>query len=349
MKILVVGDAHFRLDLPYAQLFKDRRRGEWEQVKKTIQDAAKGCDVVVMVGDVLNLRHNHSSVIQEFVHFLDGFGDKQVYILSGNHEVFESTKTAIDFLHHAKKDNWHIITPPAMLQVPDIGGGHSAAFLPYMTNGALGVEDSKSATKEIMTMLKPADFLFHHHAMSGTKSLDSTTDLFDEAVLPKDQLAKKFGMVFGGHIHEPSRDGNVTVTGSLFTNSIGEDKRSVWRVDAETREVEEIPLPVRPIYGIEVMNISTNELIADLAKLNHRSIIKLINHDKKIDIEKLKAELDTFDAHILIEDYPNERTKAHVKDGASNDLSVPGLLKTYAKARGVDEKDLLTAFEMIRS
>ena len=71
MRICIIGDQHFRFQLPYAAAFKDDRRGEWEAVKKTITDAAEYCDGVVFLGDNLNSRHNHSSVNREFVEFVN--------------------------------------------------------------------------------------------------------------------------------------------------------------------------------------------------------------------------------------------------------------------------------------
>ena len=59
MKILVIGDAHFRYELPYASAFEDGRRKEWEEVKKTIHTTAEGCDVIVFLGDNLNLKQKY--------------------------------------------------------------------------------------------------------------------------------------------------------------------------------------------------------------------------------------------------------------------------------------------------
>ena len=94
MKICIVGDQHFRYQLPYASSFKDGRRAEWEGVKEEIYKTADKCDAVVLLGDNLNTRHNHSSVNREFVDFLVrlGLGNKPVYIISGNHETFQSSK-----------------------------------------------------------------------------------------------------------------------------------------------------------------------------------------------------------------------------------------------------------------
>ena len=63
----------------------------------------------------------------------------------------------------------------------------------------------------------------------------------------------------------------------------------------------------------------------------------------------VKSALEIFDASIVIENYPNERQKAHFEDGAPLDLSVEGLLKLYAQERNVSYPDLCEGFEIIKN
>lgn len=362
MKILVVGDQHFRLDLPYADHVKDRREGEKKEVFNTIHAAAVTCDAVVLVGDNLHARHNHSSVIREYINFLKGFGDKPLYIISGNHEVYNGTDTAIDFLRDLNIPNWHVMTSPLMVELER---NIFAWFVPYMTNAALEATSNEEATEKLMkkilptgsvqqTML-PVNLLFHHHAVSGTKTLGAMTDLFNEIVLPRDELEKRFDLSVGGHIHQPSYSGKTIVTGCVFTSEMGEEKKSVWVVDVknahvgdkETKvNVTEIPLPVRPLIKAVVTKAMS------LAEYPTNAIFKATVTDPRMKgegVEFLRNEiLPRFDGFILVEDYPNERVKTRIDEGAGDDMSVEALLKSYAKQKGTPEAEILEAFELIR-
>lgn len=346
MKILVVGDQHFRLDLPYADHVADRREGEKKEVFDTIHAAAVTCDAVVLVGDNLHARHNHSSVIKEYINFLKGFGDKPLYIISGNHEVYNGTDTAIDFLRDLNIPNWHVMTDLAVVTLED---GTAAQFVPYRTNASLNAKDHHEALANLMASLDmtgPVDIIFHHHAVSGTKTLGAMSDLFNEIVLPRELLEKKYKLVVGGHIHQPDYTGRTIVTGCVFTSEMGEEKKSVWEIDTAGMKVKEIPLPVRPLIKANVTKAMS------LAECPKNAIFKAIVTDPSMKgegVEFLRNEILTrFDGFILTEDYPNERTKTRIDDGAGDDMSVENLLKQYAKQKGASEAEVLEAFELIR-
>lgn len=341
MKVLLVGDAHFRLDLPYGSHFEDGRRGEWSEVKQTVIKAANDCDTIVFLGDVLDKRHNHSSVLSELTDFLKTFGDKEIHIISGNHEKFEGSKTALDFLKGINP-KWHVYTEPHLVKMP----GVNFAMLPYMTNAELGASTNEEGRDMVMSFLRKheADVMVHHHTMSATKTLGGVTDLFNEVILNKDELRKMYKLVVGGHIHEPSDDGTVYVAGSLFTASAGEHTRRVLKLDVDTMEVESIPLPVRPIYDVRVREQNN----MTFAKIPKNAIVKTVVTAREADVEKVREMLAAFDAHVLTEDYPNERAKTHTTH-ATEDLTIDGLLRQYAKAKDVDETRLLSAFDLIRA
>lgn len=84
MKILAVGDLHFKDSLGYADCLEDRRVSEKESVLSFIVDQAEDCEVIVFCGDQLNARNNSSSVLKNFVGFLERFKNKQVFIIAGN-------------------------------------------------------------------------------------------------------------------------------------------------------------------------------------------------------------------------------------------------------------------------
>lgn len=341
MRTLIIGDAHFRSELPYASSFKDGRRGEWEDVKNAILEAAKDCDNVVLMGDNLNSRNNSSTVLREFVEFLKGFGDKQVYVLCGNHERSGGV-TAIDFLDRMKHPNWHVYTEPAQVDM----GGQTAMMIPYVTPGSLGVKDIAEANALVSRVSLPSDYAFAHHTIQGTTwgggSWEDVTKF--EVTLPLEEMKKKFGLSFAGHIHEKQKlDDRVFVVGSMFTSEVGEHGKSVWIVDGGA--VKEIPLPVRPIYKVNVQQAKS------YAYIPKNAIVKAVVSDPFFNNTEGRASIREMFAHVdallIVESYPRQREKMHFEEGAL-DLSVENMLKVYAEARKIDLATLQHGFDILR-
>lgn len=337
-KILICGDQHFRFELPYASLFEDGRRGEWESVKKKIHETAEACDAIVLLGDGLNQRHNHSSVLREFVEFLNGFGDKEVHILVGNHERY-GVSTALDFLKEMYKPNWFIYRDPTWARV----AGLDAVVVPYMTPALMGVVTREEAVNKISTVFPQGEFplLFAHHAITGSSLRAMPVELLNEIVLQGETVRKKFDHAFAGHIHDPQELGSIHMTGNIFTQEVGEHEKFIYTYDSEDGYVERIPLPVRGIYKI------IWEELTDKDAIPKNSIVKCYVTSRDTDIEIVKTMLSTFDASMIVEQYPSERAKVHFEDGGL-DLSVDNLLKLYAEVKGLSYEDVVEGYELIK-
>lgn len=341
MKILVVGDLHFKYELSYASCIKDGRRSEWEAVKEEIHSTSKDCDAVVLLGDNFNARHNHSSVIKEFVNFLNGFGNKEIHILAGNHERYGDS-TAIDFLKNIKPSNWFIYTEPKLTTV----AGQPAMMIPFMTPALLGVNSKEDGVQALLKMLPNSalPLAFCHQGISGSRLNNIVVDFFNEIVLSKEELEKHFWHIFGGHIHgKQMLFPSTYITGNIFSNEVGDHSKSIWTYKSDGTmnvEVTEIPLPVRGIYKIvwEGANINSIPL---------HSIVKCYITDRETNLDLVRNTLKSFDASIIIEQYPSEREKIHFEDGVL-DLSVETMLKHYAEAKRLSYEDLKEGFELIR-
>jgi len=331
----VTGDLHARDFLGYSDYISDRREGEKKAVLDCIVDSFKDCEHVVLLGDIFHQKNNSSETNRWVIEFLERFGNKHIYMISGNHCTKGNGKTAIDFIKEIKKDNWHVFTKPTQETIGEL----KVSFLPYMMNSELEVETYEESTKAIMKQLSGGDILFAHHAISGTTFNGIKTDLLKEVVLPKDELEKKYKLVVAGHIHEPQQVNNVLIAGSIFTNEVGEHEKFVWKLKSDL-SIEKILLPNRKIYKIED---PTTEV---LNGIKTDSIVKVVVTKTGTDIEALKKELAKFDAFLLIENYPNTRKKMHIDEGAM-DFSVESLLKLYSKERKVDLAKLLKGLEII--
>lgn len=344
MKLGIIGDAHFRQDLAYADYIEDRREGERKQILHFIVESFKDCDGVVFMGDNFDKPNPPSQVVKAFTEFVERFNGKQVYILAGNHEKTASGKSAIDYLREIKNPNWKIITN-SFVAHGELG------FVPYFFRQELQVETFEEGKGWILEKLRIAKntgvkYIFVHHAISDTLTVTGqNTSLFPEIVLPKAELEGMFNLVIGGHIHKPQQSGKTVVTGCVFNNEIGDNNKKIWILETDTSEITSIVLPGRPLIKLE------NPSLQDLerrASLTTSCVIKVVLTERGQNIEMLKEGLRKFDAFILLEQYPNERKKLHVEEGAMMEFTVENLLGLYAKEKSVDEQKLLSAWELIK-
>lgn len=338
MKTLVVGDMHLMQLLPYHEYVEDKRLPEKQKVLDFIIAQSEGVERVVLLGDNINVKNPTAEVIREFTEFLERF-KVDVYIIAGNHESNSLGKTCIDYLKEIKGKKWHVITN----EVKTLG---DATFLPYFTNSQLDVVKNSNATEKILGMLPNSKYLFLHHTISGTLERGVSVDDFPEPILPREELKKRFQMIVGGHIHTHSLNENVLVAGSVFTHSVGELEKFIWKIDDETLEVEKIKLPCRPIIKLE------NPTAKEIEALKKNSIVKII-FTKSITLaklEKLKEELTTKlkdGGFILIDQTSKAKERKDLKNTVI-DLSIDNLLDVYAKEREIDVVKLKQGFNLIK-
>lgn len=338
VKILAIGDVHWKINLSYSGYVKDGRNKEGKEIIDFIVDSANDCDHIVFLGDFFNARNNSSEVNRQAVELLERFKEKHVYIIVGNHDKSGDGKTAIDFLSEIKHPNWHIFTKPHDTQI----GNLKASFLPYMLKSELGTENDEQSTEKIIQDLPGGDILFTHHSISDTTFNGISTNTLKEVVLPKVELEKKYKQIIAGHIHAPGVFGRTLLTGSVFNSEVNEIEKFIWKID-ENLKIEQARLPGRGIYKM------TNPTTEELAKLPKESIVKVMITKKEINIEEIKDNLTRFDASLILENYPDERKKMHnIQEGAL-DFSLENLLKMYSGERKIDLSKLLKGFELIKN
>lgn len=338
-KILVIGDMHWKEHLRYHEYVVGGRDGERADVLQALVDSAQDCDTVVLVGDVFDVKNPPSSVVHMFTEFLERFGDKEVFIIAGNHEKFADGKTALDYLKEVKNKKWNVITDRVSIH-------GNMTFCPYFFKEELGCKTHEEATAKVMDMLQGGEILFSHHAVSDTITVTGqSTNLFPEVVLPKEQIESRYKLNIAGHIHKPADYGRSIVTGCTMSNEVGDSEKFAWKITNRTEAItwEKISLPIRPIVKIE------NPTVVELDKFTSNSIVKAVFTDKANQpTEEIKERLRQFDAFIILEQYPNERKKLTVSEGAMLDYSVEQLLDLYSKEKKVDKNKLLAAWELIK-
>lgn len=334
-KTLILGDLHLKNNLSYSEYISDGRVSEKKEILDFIIDQSEDCQHVVFLGDFFDAKNNSSQVNKDAVSFIERFGKKDVYIISGNHSKKGDGTTAIDFLAEVKNKNWHIFTKLNSLEIE----GKKIDFLPYMLSSELKVENYEEATNKVMKDLKGGDILFAHHAITGTTFLGIKTDDLREIVLPREKLEAKYKKIFAGHIHVVQESEQTIVTGNVFTDVVGDIEKFIWKID-DSLNVEKIKVPAREIHKLK------DPTSKELQKIPKNSIVKVVLTDKKIDVEEIEKELERFEAHLFIFDYPNSRKKMKIEEGAF-DFSLPALLKMYSEAKNVDLQKLLKGLELL--
>jgi DNA repair exonuclease SbcCD nuclease subunit len=212
-----------------------------------------------------------------------------------------------------------------------------------MLKSELGAETNEEGTKLMMKNLSGGDILFMHHAMKGFMANGIKTDTFGEPLFSQIALEKLYKLVVAGHVHDPQVKGRTIITGSVFKEIIGETEKFIWKINPEDGLFEKIALPGRPI-----IKVWGDDIAEKLRTTPQNSIVKTVVTSKSVDIEDLKKKLKKFDASLLIEDYPNTRVKAHIKNGAF-DFSIETLLKLYSEERKVDYQRLLNGLFLIKN
>ena len=345
MKILICGDLHQQFTLPYADCIPDGRKAEWTAIKNKIIETSKDCDAVVFLGDFYSQRHNHSTVLKDSVDFLRAFGDKETHIIVGNHSRYGNS-TALDFLKNIPHTNWFIYTEPRLTVV----AGQEAFMIPFMSPALLGCETKEEGLKVLIKMLpKDAEpLVFAHLGVTGAKLHGVPADFFNEIVLPKEIMEKHFWHGFYGHWHSKQMLFPSTyICGNVFSSEVGDHAKSIWTYESDGTidvKISEIPLPIRQIHKLDWRD-DADKIYGGIPE---NSIVKCYVTTKGIDLELVKKTLSRFDASIIIEQYPSERSKVHF-DGGTLDLSVETMLKMYSESRKIDYADLKEGFELIKN
>ena len=337
-KSLIVGDIHFKQKLGYADHIQDGRLQEEKDVLDFIFAKSEDCENIIFLGDQLDARNNPSEVIKKFVNFVERFNDgkKQIFILAGNHEKTGDGKSAIDFYKEIGDPNIHIITD----KVEFYSG---AVFCPYFYKGEIGCKNYVEASKKLMKDLPEAEVLFTHHTISDLNIKGISSNTFNEIILPRKELSKKYKAVIAGHIHLPSNDGFVVVAGSIFNNEVGENGKFIYKL-GEDLSIETIPLPGREILKIE------NPTEEQIKKFPKNSIVKVILNKtitrQKIDEMKLLL-ADSVESFMVVEEFKHTRKKAHIEAGKM-DFSIENLLSLYATQKKIDLNKLQRGYALIK-
>jgi hypothetical protein len=264
------------------------------------------------------------------VSFLERFGDKQVYLLGGNHDSDASGRCALDFIREISDKPWTVVHG----EVKTVNG---ICMIPYFRRSQFGVDTDAEVVGKVMAEI-PSDtrVAVLHHAIAGTKTASGQmTDMFGEPVFDASTLLtmESRPRVLGAHIHFPQDKGRLQIIGSWMCQDVGEteDKR-VLRWDSATDEMESIVLPGRKLLKLVDPDEETLKSL-----VGYYGLIKVVTDRPEI-VPKGLAEA------VQVHEKPKEARRTIYQ---VDDYSPEALIKVYAAARGLDLAKLERGWKLI--
>jgi len=319
------------LKYPHWDLFSDQRLTERSEIEDAIVRASEGCEIVLLNGDVFDVRNPPAEVIKHFTNFLERLGDKIVVLNSGNHENTAGGASALDFIREIKGKNWIVVNGKPTVVAEGI------CVVPYVRRAQYDVETDAELVEKVLEQIPYGlKAIYIHHCVSGTKAnFGLPVDLMHEAIFPREELLKHAEYVFSGHIHTRQDDGNVSVIGSVMNMSLGEtETKRVLVFDTVTGERTSIDLPGRKLC--KLVNPSAEEMEEAAATMDY---VKIVSDIPVVVPESLNGK------SCVVETPKSDRKKV---EEIGEDFSVPSLLKVYSKSREVDLNRLMAGYGVIK-
>lgn len=258
MKVAIITDQHFgaRNDsvafLDFFQKFYDN------VFFPTLIE--NGVDTVLVLGDTFDRRKyvNFYALQRSKEMFFDKLraNNISVHMLAGNHDTYFKNTNDVNSpdLLLKEYDNINVIDTPQTITVNDT----DICMMPWICpeNYQQSMDEMKNTRAEIcMGHFEIAGFAMYK-GMESHDGLDTT--LFD-----------KFDLVFSGHYHHRSSNGNIHYLGNPYelTWSDYNDPRGFHLFDLETRELEVIDNPYRMFERLEYDDKEQEPINLDLLEI----------------------------------------------------------------------------------
>lgn len=248
MKILAIGDPHFRIDnIPEVEMFIDRI----EELAK-----ARKPDLIVCLGDLLHTHERiHTIPLNKAYDFIRRMSEIAfTYVLVGNHDYIQNQQFLTENHWMNAMKSWKNVC------VVDKVVEHKFILLcPYVPNGRF-VEALTTFTDDY----KSYKFIFAHQEFYGCKmgaivSVDG------------DKWSEDDPMIISGHIHSKQQpQPNIYYTGSALQHAFGEsEKNTIAFITISEDDFEfsidevDLKLPRKKIVYLNMEQAETYELPKD--------------------------------------------------------------------------------------
>lgn len=270
MKVAIITDQHFgaRNDsiafLDFFQKFYDNT------FFPTLDQS--GIDTVLVLGDTFDRRKyvNFYALDRAKKMFFDKLEERgiTVYMLAGNHDTYFKNTNEVNSpdLLLAEYNNIEVIDEPKTINV----NGFEVCMLPWICpeNYQQSIDEIKNTTSTIcMGHLEIAGFAMYR-GMESHEGFSAET-------------FNKFDLVFSGHYHHRSNDGNIYYLGNPYelTWQDYNDPRGFHLFDFSSRQLNFIENPYRMFERIEYSDKETEPIDLDQLDLKDK-FVKLVVLEK---------------------------------------------------------------------
>jgi DNA repair exonuclease SbcCD nuclease subunit len=279
MKVAIITDQHFgaRND---SQLFLDYFERFYENTFFPTIDSA-GITTVLILGDTFDRRKyvNFFALDRAKKMFFDKLAERniQVHMLAGNHDTYFKNTNDINSpdLLLREYDNINVIDTPQTIHLKYDDVSADVCMMPWICpdNYVDSMEELKNTSADIcMGHFEIAGFAMHR----GMESHDGLSK----------ETFKKFDVVFSGHYHHRSSNGNIHYLGNPYelTWQDYNDPRGFHLFCLSTRELEFIQNPYSVFARIEYDDKGKEPI--DLDSLDLRDCYVKVVVVNKTDVNK---------------------------------------------------------------
>lgn len=305
MKIIAVGDPHFRVDnIPEVNMFVERLISLCDTEKP---------DLIVVLGDVLHTHERlHTVPLNLAIDFIEKVSKiSKTIVLVGNHDYVSNTQflTTSNWMSSSLKHIPNVEVADKVLK--KVIKGFTFYFCPYVPNGRF-----QEALLTLDDKWKDADCIFAHQEFAGCKM--GAIISCDGDPWPLD-----YSKIVSGHIHSKQRpQENIYYCGSSMQVAFGESQDNIIPIfkfaknkDYELNEID-LGLPRKKIVYTDIDSI-------DDVKINNADSVKLSitgNYEEFKAFKKTKKykELVKTGAKVV---FKQKKLKKQEGDDVENDKS----------------------------
>jgi len=252
MKLLAIGDPHFRTD--NIQETKDFTEELKQYLEKNLD-----IDTIIVLGDILHTHEKlHTDALNAAVDFFKMLValERNSFVLVGNHDATSNSifLTKNHWLNILKE--WGTITVVDYPTKFKISNDIFITLCPYVPEGRF-IE-----ALDLISDWKQSKIIFGHQTLNGAKM---------GAIVAQDveEWEEEYPMLISGHIHDKQRvKKNLYYTGSSLQHSYGEGSdKSLCLISIENNEInfEDVYLQIKrkKILYVDINNI---EEVKDMLK-----------------------------------------------------------------------------------
>ena len=242
LKIIVVGDPHFKVDnIIDVNLFI-------EKMVNLVQE--KQPDLIVILGDVLHEHERiHTTPLNKAYEFIEKMSEfAKTFVLVGNHDYTNNQQylSANHWMNGMKKWNNVFIIDETFYDIID---DKKLVFVPYVAPGRF-----EEALDSLKTEWKDASCIFAHQEFYGCKMGAIVSEIGDK-------WPENYPNIISGHIHSNQKiQKNIYYPGSAMQNAFGESEKNIisyiemCKNDYKLEEID-LDMPRKKIVYMDVEKI----------------------------------------------------------------------------------------------